>query len=85
MFRSLGFASGTAGRSFGEIRSPQFHAIAVLEDFHLLGKSIIYSSLKGLGFRVLDFEQCNVDELIKKTTQNYLYHKSIYHWELLEL
>lgn len=53
-----------------EFRQPQLHfAITVLEDFHLLGKSIIYSVLRGLGYRIDDFGRTTVEQLVEKVEQ----------------
>mgnify|MGYP000754098356 CR=1 FL=1 len=41
-------------------------AIAVLEDYHLLGKQIIYSILKGVGYNMKDYGRVTVDELVAK-------------------
>ncbi len=42
-------------------------AIVVLEDYHLLGKRIVYSSLRAAGFELLDFGRMEVDRLIHRT------------------
>jgi len=53
-----------------KFRQPQLHfAITVLEDFHMLGKSIIYSSIKGLGYKVDDFGRTSVAQLLDKVEQ----------------
>ncbi len=50
-----------------QLRFPQPRmAIAVLEDFHLLGKSIIHSMLHGAGYRVQDFGRMDADTLAAK-------------------
>ena len=41
-------------------------AITVLNDFHLLGKRIIYSLLRASGYSLLDFGHVTVDELVEK-------------------
>jgi len=41
-------------------------AIAVLEDYHLLGKQIIFSILKGVGYNTEDYGRVTVDELVAK-------------------
>jgi methanogenic corrinoid protein MtbC1 len=38
-------------------------AIAVLEDYHLLGKRIVYSTLRASGFELLDYGQQEVNGL----------------------
>lgn len=51
----------------GEFRQPQLHfAIAVLEDFHLLGKSIVYSAIRGIGYRIDDYGRVTVEQLVEK-------------------
>ncbi|MCU7833867.1 MAG: cobalamin-dependent protein [gamma proteobacterium symbiont of Taylorina sp.] len=53
-----------------KFRQPQLHfAITVLEDFHLLGKSIIYSVLRGLGYQVDDFGRTTTEQLVDKVEQ----------------
>ena len=53
-----------------EFRKPQLHfAITVLEDFHLLGKSIVYSVLRGVGYRIDDFGRTTVAQLVDKVEQ----------------
>ena len=44
-------------------------AVAVLEDHHLLGKRMVYSSLRAAGFELLDFGRVNVETLILRTQQ----------------
>lgn len=39
-------------------------AIAVLEDYHLLGKRIVYSILRASGFAVRDYGRSTVEELV---------------------
>ncbi len=41
-------------------------AIAVLDDFHLLGKRIVYSLLRASGYSLLDFGRVTVDELLER-------------------
>ena len=46
-------------------------AIAVLNDFHLLGKRIIYSLLRASGYSLVDLGHVTVDELVEEViTQN---------------
>ncbi len=45
-------------------------AIAVLEDYHLLGKRIVYSVLRSSGFAVLDYGRVTVDELVQKVNND---------------
>ncbi len=50
-----------------QLRTPQPRmAIAVLEDYHLLGKSIIHSVMRGGGYQILDFGRQDADELADK-------------------
>jgi methanogenic corrinoid protein MtbC1 len=42
-------------------------AIVVLEDYHLLGKRIVYSTLRASGFELLDYGRMDVDELVHRT------------------
>jgi len=39
-------------------------AIAVLEDYHMLGKRIVYSSLRAGGFELQNFGRTEVDDLV---------------------
>ncbi len=41
-------------------------AIAILEDYHSLGKMIIYSALRASGFELGDWGRVDVDELVHK-------------------
>jgi methanogenic corrinoid protein MtbC1 len=41
-------------------------AIAVLDDYHLLGKRIVYSALRASGFEILDYGQVEVDGLVRR-------------------
>jgi len=53
-----------------KFRQPQLHfAITVLEDFHLLGKSIVYSVLRGVGYQVHDFGRTTIEQLADKVEQ----------------
>jgi len=53
-----------------QLRFPQPRmAIAVLEDFHLLGKSIIHSMLHGAGYRVEDFGRMDVETLAARVVE----------------
>jgi len=41
-------------------------AIAVLQDYHLLGKRIVYSVLRSSGFELLDYGRVDADELVRR-------------------
>jgi len=41
-------------------------AIAVLADYHLLGKRIVYSVLRASGFELFDYGRLDVDELVER-------------------
>ena len=41
-------------------------AIAVLNDYHLLGKRIVYAMLRSSGYAVLDYGRMEADNLIKR-------------------
>lgn len=45
-------------------------AIAVLNDYHSLGKTILYSSLRASGFELLDFGRVDVEQLVQKVLNN---------------
>jgi methanogenic corrinoid protein MtbC1 len=42
-------------------------AIAVLEDYHLLGKRLVYSALRAGGYTIVDFGQLSAPELVRRT------------------
>ncbi|MDG5800765.1 cobalamin-dependent protein [Marinilabiliaceae bacterium ANBcel2] len=46
-------------------RSQPKMAIAVLNDYHFLGKRIIYSQIRSAGFEVIDYGRKTVDELVE--------------------
>lgn len=50
------------------IRQPKI-AIAALEDYHLLGKRIVYSSLRASGIELLNFDRLDIDQLIDMVTR----------------
>jgi methanogenic corrinoid protein MtbC1 len=45
-------------------------AIVVLEDYHLLGKRIVYSVLRSSGFEVSNYDRMEVEELVKRVKQD---------------
>ena len=46
-------------------------AIAVLQDYHALGKRIVYSVIRAGGYDLIDFGQgLSVDDLVEKTIEN---------------
>ncbi|PKL49154.1 MAG: cobalamin-binding protein [Candidatus Riflebacteria bacterium HGW-Riflebacteria-2] len=47
-------------------------AIAALNDYHSLGKTIIYSSLRASGYELLDLGRVGVDELVRQTIEHKL-------------
>lgn len=44
-------------------------AVTVLDDYHVLGKRLIASFLKGAGYPVIDFGRTGVEELVEKTVR----------------
>jgi len=42
-------------------------AIAVLDDYHLLGKRLVYASLRAAGFEVADFGRLAAADLVRQT------------------
>ncbi|NNJ09681.1 cobalamin-binding protein [Chloroflexales bacterium ZM16-3] len=44
-------------------------AIAVLEDYHLLGKRMVYASLRASGYEIRDFGQVTVEALVAQVIQ----------------
>jgi methanogenic corrinoid protein MtbC1 len=45
-------------------------SIAVLEDYHLLGKRIVYSVLRASGFELLDYGRVEVDGLVRRVRED---------------
>ena len=45
-------------------------AIAVLEDYHLLGKRIVYSALRASGFGLRDYGRVDVDGLVRRVQED---------------
>jgi methanogenic corrinoid protein MtbC1 len=45
-------------------------AIAVLEDYHLLGKRIVYSMLRASGFGLLDYGRVEADDLVRRAQED---------------
>lgn len=56
---------GTARR-----RSQPAMAIATLEDYHLLGKRLVYSVLRSGGFALQDYGRVTVDEALARVTED---------------
>jgi methanogenic corrinoid protein MtbC1 len=44
-------------------------AIAVLEDYHLLGKRMVYSSLRASGYEIKDFGRVDVETLVANVVE----------------
>jgi methanogenic corrinoid protein MtbC1 len=45
-------------------------AMAVLQDYHLLGKRIVYSVLRASGFELLDYGRVDVEDLVRRVRQD---------------
>lgn len=45
-------------------------AMAVLEDYHMLGKRIIYSFLRASGFSILDYGQVSTEDLVPRVKED---------------
>ena len=45
-------------------------ALAVLEDYHMLGKRLVFTALRASGYAVLDYGRVTVDELLAKIRQD---------------
>jgi len=45
-------------------------AIALLDDYHSLGKRIIYSALRANGFNLADWGRLDAEEMVAKTIEN---------------
>lgn len=45
-------------------------AIAVLEDYHMLGKRIVYSMLKSAGLGLLDYGHVEVEEIVHRVIED---------------
>jgi monomethylamine corrinoid protein len=44
-------------------------AIVTFEDYHILGKRIVYSALRASGFELINFGQMHADELLERVIQ----------------
>lgn len=42
-------------------------AIAVLDDYHLLGKRLVYSTLRASGYALADYGRATADEIVRRT------------------
>lgn len=63
--------SDTITPSFDQ--SPENHppiAIAVLEDYHILGKKIVSAVLRASGFYFIDYHRVSVNELLRKLNKD---------------
>jgi methanogenic corrinoid protein MtbC1 len=49
-----------------ERKTPPRLAIAVLSDYHMLGKRIVLSVMRASGFDILDYGRMDVDELVER-------------------
>lgn len=47
-------------------KSKPRHAIAVLSDYHMLGKRIVLSVMRASGFEVLDYGRMDVEQLVQR-------------------
>ncbi len=45
-------------------------AIAVFEDYHLLGRRVVYSLLRATGHELLDYGRVGLDELVRRVEQD---------------
>jgi methanogenic corrinoid protein MtbC1 len=45
-------------------------AIAVLDDHHLLGKRMVYATLRASGYEIQDYGQMGVESLVQKTSED---------------
>ncbi len=45
-------------------------AIAVLEDYHLLGKRIVYAALRACGYELKDYGRSTVDDLVNRVRED---------------
>lgn len=52
----------------GRVDSPRV-AVATLDDFHLLGKRMVYAVVRAAGFEVLDLGRMDVDGLVDRLKQ----------------
>lgn len=52
------------------IRNQPAIAIAVLEDYHSLGKKIVAAFLRANGFKIIDYGHMTVDELVRQTLKD---------------
>ncbi len=57
------------GASPDRIHQPAM-AIALLDDYHSLGKTIVYSALRASGYELKDYGRCSVEELITRVRED---------------
>jgi len=60
----------TSGAIAVERRNQPRMAIAVLEDYHFLGKRMVYSVLRASGFELLDYGHQDADGLIRRVKED---------------
>ena len=61
------------GLEWGEMEKPwpqKQMAICVLEDYHMLGKQMVYSALKASGYDLLDYGRMDVGPLVEKVSED---------------
>lgn len=58
--------------SSSELINPLRVAVAVLDDYHFLGKRMVYSVLRAGGYPVHDYDRVTVDELVQRAGQDNL-------------
>ncbi|MBI4296224.1 MAG: cobalamin B12-binding domain-containing protein [Chloroflexi bacterium] len=51
-------------------QEPPNIAIAVLDDYHLLGKRIVYSALRASGLSLLDYGRTTVDDVVDRVVRD---------------
>lgn len=57
------------GASLDRIRQPSM-AIALLDDYHGLGKTIVYSALRASGYELKDYGRCSAEELVSRIRED---------------
>jgi methanogenic corrinoid protein MtbC1 len=61
------------GLEWGEAEKPwpqKRMAICVLEDYHMLGKQMVYSALKASGYDLLDYGRMEVEPLVERVRED---------------
>lgn len=65
-------AESVLAKSTGFQRPGPKMAVVLLNDYHALGKQIVYSVLRGAGYDILDYGRMETDELVRRVVEDRL-------------